>query len=276
VSFDLHTHTRWSDGTTTPGTNAALAADAGLRGVALTDHDSTGGWEEMAAACGRHGIEFVPGVELSTEVSGHSIHVLGYWVDPDDDALAQEMTRLSGERARRAATMVAKLHAAGIDVSVDRIRAIADGAPLGRSHVAAALVEAGAVPNIQAAFEQWIGEGRPGYVSKRALPPEHGVALIVAAGGAAVLAHPGRSGVSEELLDCLVAAGLVGVEADHPSHPEPVADRWRRRAAERGLLVTGSSDFHGSRKAVRIGERTTPGAVVEALRSHTGQEARSW
>lgn len=276
VSFDLHTHTRWSDGTTTPTVNAALAAEAGLRGVALTDHDITGGWEEMAAACARHRLEFVPGVELSTEIEGRSVHLLGYWIDPDDDALGQEMARLSRERARRAATMVAKLRVAGVDVALDRVRAIADGAPLGRSHVATALVEAGVVPNLQAAFDEWIGEGRLAYAPKRALAPERGVELIVAAGGVAVLAHPGRSEVSEELLDRLVTAGLAGLEADHSSHPVPVADRWRSRAAERGLLATGSSDFHGARKAVRIGERTTPGEVVEALCSRRGQEVRSW
>jgi 3',5'-nucleoside bisphosphate phosphatase len=276
VSFDLHTHTRWSDGTTTPTVNAALAAEAGLRGVALTDHDHLGGWQEMAEACARHGLEFVPGVELSTEEDGRSIHLLGYWIDPDDDALGREMARLHGERARRAAAMVAKLRAAGVDVTLGQVRSIANGAPLGRSHVAVALVEAGAVPSVQRAFDEWIGESQPAYVSKRALSPEAGVRLIVAALGAAVLAHPGRSGVSDELLDRLVAAGLAGVEANHSSHSEEVADRWRRRAAVRGLLVTGSSDFHGARKAVRIGERTTPGEVVEALRSRRGQEARSW
>jgi predicted metal-dependent phosphoesterase TrpH len=276
VSFDLHTHTRWSDGTTTPGTNAALAAGAGLRGVALTDHDVIGGWEEMAGACVRHGLEFVPGVELSTEVNDRSIHLLGYWIDPEDDALGQEMARLFNERIRRVTTMVARLREAGVEVTFDRVRTIAGGAPLSRSHVAAALVEAGVVPNFQTAFDRWIGEGCLGYVPKRALPPEDGVRLIVAAGGAAVLAHPGRSEVSEELLDRLVAAGLAGVEADHSSHPEPVADRWRCKAAERGLLATGSSDFHGSRKAVRIGERTTPSEIVEALRSCTRQEATSW
>ncbi|MGH8904677.1 MAG: PHP domain-containing protein [Egibacteraceae bacterium] len=276
VSFDLHTHTRWSDGTTTPTVNAALAAEAGLRGVALTDHDIIGGWEEMAAACARHRLEFVPGVELSTEDGGRSVHLLGYWIEPDDDALGQEMARLSGERASRAATMVAKLRAAGIDVAFDRVCAIANGAPLGRSHVAAALVEAEVVPNFQAAFDEWIGEDGIAYVPKRALPPERGVQLIAAAGGVAVLAHPGRSGVSVELLDRLVAAGLTALEADHSSHPVSVADRWRRRAAARGLLATGSSDFHGARKAVRIGERTTPREVVEALRSRRGQEVRSW
>lgn len=276
MSFDLHTHTRWSDGTTTPRVNAALAAQAGLRGVALTDHDIIGGWEEMAAACARHRLEFVPGVELSAEEDRRSVHLLGYWIDPDDEALRQEMARLHGERARRAATMVAKLGETGLNVTLDQVRAIAGGAPLGRSHVAAALVEAGVVPSFQAAFDEWIGEHGPAYVPKRALPPHTAVALIVAAGGVAVLAHPGRSEVSERLLDRLVSAGLVGVEADHSSHTEEVADRWRRRATARGLLVTGSSDFHGARKAVRIGERTTPGDVVEALRSHTGQEVRSW
>lgn len=281
VKFDLHTHTRWSDGTTTPETNAALAASAGLRGVALTDHDSINGWPEMTEACARRRVEFVPGVELSTELTAgpaqpRSIHVLGYWIDPDNRALGEELARLVAERARRAATMVGKLRAAGIDLDLDRVRALADGAPLGRSHVAAALVEAGAVGDIQAAFDEWLGEDRPAYVPKLALSPERGVELIVAAGGVAVLAHPGRSVCDLELLDRLVEAGLVGIEADHPSHTEEIAERWRHRAWDRGLLVTGSSDFHGGRKAVRIGERTTPGDIVEALRSHRRQEVRSW
>lgn len=281
MSFDLHTHTHWSDGTTAPEANAALAAAAGLRGVALTDHDVIGGWLEMAEACARHGLEFVPGVELSAEDNAapahpRSIHLLGYWVDPDDDALGLQMGRLAGERDRRAAVMVDKLRAAGIDIEFSRVRAIASGAPLGRTHVAWALVEVGAVPDVQAAFDRWIGEDRPAYEPKRAPPPERAVALIVAAGGVAVLAHPGRSDVGEGLLDLLVGAGLAGVEADHPDHVEEVAARWRRAARDRGLLVTGSSDFHGERKAVRIGERTTPDEVVEALRSHRRQEARWW
>ncbi len=277
MSFDLHTHSVWSDGTTTPEENAALAAAAGLRGIALTDHDTVDGWPEMAGACARHGVEFVPGVELSTQDHGRGVHLLGYWVDPEDRDLARTMSWLREARQHRVVQIVAKLRSSGIGVTLDRVRATAaDGAPLGRSHIAAALVEIGAVDDMHAAFDRLLGEGRPAYVPKQALAPEDGAALIVSAGGVAVLAHPGRSGVDTALLDRLARARLAGVEADHPNHAGSVAVSWRRAAHERELLTTGSSDFHGTRKAVRIGERTTPDQVVEALRAQKRQEARSW
>jgi 3',5'-nucleoside bisphosphate phosphatase len=287
VSFDLHTHSRWSDGTTTPGTNAALAARAGLLGVALTDHDDLGGWPEMAEACAHRRIEFVPGIELSTRDCGRSVHLLGYWVNPDDEPLVRHLALLRATRERRAAEMLEKLHDAGIAVTLERVRAVAGGAPLGRLHIAAALVEISVVRDVQEAFDRWIGEGCPAYVPTAALTPERGATLIMAAGGVAVLAHPERSGVDEDLLDRLAGAGIAAVEADHPNHDKDVALRWRHAACERGLLITGSSDFHGTRKTARIGERTTPDHVVEALRaqkgrgrtpgpSHTRQEVRSW
>jgi predicted metal-dependent phosphoesterase TrpH len=275
MSFDLHTHTTWSDGTTTPSENARLAGAAGLRGVALTDHDAVGGWPEMAAACARHGVEFVPGVELSTEETGRSIHVLGYWIDPDDGPLTDEMARLRTSRHDRAARMVEKLRRSGVEITLEAVLSHADGAPVGRSHVAAALVEAGAVPDAQAAFDRWIGDDRPAYVVKHAVTPEQGVALIIQAGGVAVLAHPGRSAVSEDLFDRLTDAGLAGVEADHPNHAEEIAVRWRRMARDRELLVTGSSDFHGVRKAVQIGERSTGDGMVDALRAQQKREPRA-
>jgi len=273
--FDLHTHTLRSDGRTTPSDNVRIAAAAGLAGLALTDHDTFDGWEEAQAEAQRSGVELVPGVELSTEVGGLSLHLLGYWVDAGHPALAAECRRLRGERDRRAQLTVARLAQLGVVIDLARVREIAGGAPVGRPHVAAAMVEAGAVPDQGAAFERYLADGGPAYVPKRALPPADGVALIVAAGGVAVLAHPGlgarEAEVTAALLDQMVAAGLAGVEADHPGHDPATRERWRRIAAARELQATGSSDFHGDPDHSRIGERITTGAVVDRLRAKMRQ-----
>lgn len=269
MGIDLHTHSTRSDGTTTPSDTVALAAAAGLGGIALTDHDTTEGWDEAAAACHDHGLRFVPGVELSTELQGRSVHMLGYFVDPSYQPLVAECDRLRNERVRRAEAMVAKLAAMGVDISFEDVAAKADGAPIGRPHIAAVMVGAGAVPDVDHAFDGYIEDGGPAYVPKHALSPEDGVALISDAGGVAVLAHPGISTrdapVDLVLLDALVAAGLTGVEADHAAHDDEAQRFWRAAARARNLYITGASDFHGTRKDARIGEATTAVAVVDAL-----------
>lgn len=279
VAYDLHTHTRFSDGTTSPEENAALAAGAGLRGFALTDHDTTAGWERAAAACAHHGLVFVPGIELSTELDGLSVHVLGYWVDRDHPGLVAECDRLRNERTRRTERMVALLGELGIEVPWDRVLAHAGDAPLGRPHVAATLVELGVVPDTNAAFERYLADGGPAYAQKHALAPAEGVELIVAAGGAAVLAHPGGetqcAPVPVGLVDELVAAGLAGLEVEHPGHDEEAVAYWGAVAAERGLIGTGCSDFHGRNKDVRLGERTTHAEVVAALAQRSQRAAES-
>lgn len=283
MSFDLHTHTLHSDGTTTPAENAAMAASAGLTGLALTDHDTVEGWEETAKACSDHGLTFVPGIELSTELDGWSVHILGYWCDPTHPELSAECDRLRNERSRRADAIVSRLGELGMACSIERVRAHAGDAPIGRPHIAAAMVEAGVVPDLTTAFNEYLADGGPAYVPKHALPPAEGVRLIRAAGGAAVIAHPGMderaapTGVA--LVEQLCTAGLAGVEADHPSHDAATAAFWRAFAHERDLLVTGCSDFHGDRKDVRIGERTTASRVVDALRQRCARvqdKERPW
>lgn len=265
----MHTHSTRSDGTTTPSHNAALAAEQGLAGFALTDHDTTDGWDEAADACRAAGLRFVPGVELSTELAGRSVHLLGYFVDPAYPALVDECDRLRNERIRRAEAIVAKLQAMGVDVAFDDVAARANDAPIGRPHIAAAMVAAGAVPDLDAAFDGFIEDGGPAYVPKHALSPAGGVSLINQARGVAVLAHPGISTrdapVDLTLLDELVAVGLAAVEADHAAHEPEARMFWRNAAAQRNLYVTGASDFHGTRKETLLGSGTTPVAVVDAL-----------
>lgn len=268
--IDLHTHTVFSDGTTTPEESAALAASAGLQAVALTDHDTLDGWARMAAACADAGVGFIPGVELSAELNGRSVHLLGYWVDPGHEPLRAECARLRTERDRRARVMVERLVAHGVPVTWEEVAAIAGDAPVGRPHLATALIAHGAAAGVDEAFATWLREDGPIHEPKHALHPDDAVRLIVAAGGAAVLAHPGSSfgdpDTAALVLDRLRDAGLRGVEADHPAHERESVEAWRGAAEDRALLVTGSSDFHGERKAVRIGQRTTPPGVVDALR----------
>ncbi len=272
LAFDLHTHTVHSDGTTAPEDNVLLAKEVGLAGVALTDHDTVSGWTQMRDACARHGLAFIPGIELSTERDGRSVHLLGYWVNPEDAALREECDRLRNERSRRAVQICERLDDLGVGVDVARVRALAGTAPIGRPHIASAMIEAGHVPDVQTAFDRYLADGGPAYVPKYAVDPVRGVRLLADAGGATVLAHPGVSEdgggpVTPDLLDELAAAGLHGVEVDHPAHEPDVADRWRQMANAHGLVVTGASDFHGERKSLHIGERTTTAATVEHLQT---------
>ncbi len=275
MAFDLHTHSTCSDGTTAPAETVALAARAGLDGLALTDHDTTAGWDEAAQACADAGLTFVPGLELSTEVGGRGVHLLAYFVDASHADLVAECDRLRNERLRRAEAIVAQLAQLGAAVDIDAVLAAAGGAPVGRPHIAAAMVGAGVVADVEAAFDGYLADGGPAYVEKHALHPLDAVALIRRAGGAAVLAHPGlgeRTGrVGEALLDALAAAGLAGIEADHAGHDEPTRQAWREAAARRDLCVTGSSDFHGTRDDCTVGASTTPGAVLDELRARAGQ-----
>ena len=273
TGIDLHTHSTRSDGTTSPARNVALAVEAGLDGLALTDHDTLDGWDEAAEACDRAGLRFVPGVELSTELGAHSVHLLGYFLDPGYGPLLAECDRLRNERERRAHAIIGRLAAMGVDITFQAVAARANGAPVGRPHIAAAMVDAGVVPDLDAAFDGFIEDGGPAYVPKHALDPADGVRLIRDAGGVAVLAHPGLSLVDPAIMDGLVAAGLAGVEADHVGHDEPTRMFWRTAAAERNLYVTGASDFHGTRKESRIGQGRTAVSVVDALQARSAAPA---
>jgi predicted metal-dependent phosphoesterase TrpH len=278
--FDLHTHTVHSDGTTTPEDNALMAKRLGLGGLALTDHDTVAGWAQMRDACTHYGLVFVPGIELSTERDGRSVHLLGYWVDPDNPALMAECDRLRNERVRRAQEICAKLAALGMPVDVDRVKQIAGEAPIGRPHVASAMIEAGYVTDISEAFDEYLADGGPAYVPKYAVDPLRGLRLLRDAGGAVVLAHPGVSEdgggpVTPALLDELAAAGLAGVESDHPAHEPEVVERWRVLATKHALVTTGASDFHGERKDLRLGDRTTSASTLELLRAAVNNEMQS-
>jgi predicted metal-dependent phosphoesterase TrpH len=274
--YDLHTHSTFSDGTLEPEQVVELAAGRDLAGIALTDHDTTAGVERARAAAGPRGLDVLLGCELSAEHDGSPVHVLGYAFDPAEPSFAARRAWIREGRVGRARRMVERLRALGVDVAFERVRELAGAGAVGRPHVARALVEAGVVPDVQAAFgPEWIGAGGRAYVAKPAVDPAEAVALIRGAGGVAVLAHPGlhagAGAVPEPVIRAMAAAGLAGLEADHPDHAPAERRRWRALAAELGLEATGASDCHGELYGYRMGACRTPEATVERLLARAGQ-----
>lgn len=276
--YDLHTHTVHSDGTTTVQQNVRAALDAGLDGLGVTDHDTTSPFDDAAAAADGTSLEIIPGVEFSAEHDGASVHVLGFWIDPDDEPLQDEMDRLRNERERRAEAIVEKFRGLDVPVTIERVRELAGAAPIARPHIARAVVETGAVESIQQVFDDYLADGGPAYVPKHAVDPVRAVELLVAAGGVAVCAHPGlygarvqdEPGLPDDVIERMVAAGMVGLEADHPDHTEENRQRYRTLARSLGLVVTAGSDFHGEARDHRLGEVTTAASVVDRLRERRG------
>ncbi|MFI6328960.1 PHP domain-containing protein [Micromonospora chersina] len=269
--IDMHTHSTASDGTLGPAELVRAAAEAGLDIVALTDHDTTAGWEPAVAAL-PPGLTLVRGAELSCRWFGVEpaipLHLLAYLFDPTEPELVAELARVRRAREERGERIVRLLQADGIRVSWSEILAGAAGGTVGRPHIAQALIRAGLVATTTEAFgPRWLGE-------RYRLPKEdidvfRAVALVRAAGGVPVFAHPraSRRGriVPDELIVELAAAGLAGLEADHEDHSPAEREHVRALAAELGLLVTGSSDFHGTHKTVRLGAFTTGVEAYERI-----------
>jgi hypothetical protein len=271
VAGDLHTHSSCSDGTVSPEQIPVLAAAAGLDLVALTDHDTVAGIPAALDAADRVGIDLLPGAELSClTADGVRIHVLGYGFDRADAALAARMAEVRDDRIPRAERMIAALAADGLPITMAEAVGAADGAVLGRPHLAAVLVANGAAENIADAFTRYLHDGSRYYVGHLALPATEAIALVAAAGGVTVLAHArARRGplISEAEIADLAAAGLTGLEVDHVDHDPADAAVLRSLAGSLDLLVTGGSDFHGERKeGLAIGARSTPDEVLVELR----------
>ncbi|WP_282694285.1 PHP domain-containing protein [Streptomyces sp. CC208A] len=275
MRIDLHTHSTASDGTDTPAELVRKAAAAGLDVVALTDHDTTRGHAEAIAAA-PEGLTVVPGAELSCRLDGIGLHMLAYLFDPEEPALLAERELVRDDRVPRARAMVAKLQLLGVPVTWEQVARIAGDGSVGRPHIAEALVELGVVPDVSGAFTaEWIADGGRAHVDKHELDPADAIRLVKAAGGVTVFAHPAavKRGqvVPESAIAALAEAGLDGIEVDHMDHDEPTRARLRGLAKELGLLVTGSSDYHGSRKTCRLGEYTTdPEIYGEITRRATG------
>ncbi|WP_052851587.1 PHP domain-containing protein [Streptomyces avicenniae] len=268
MRIDLHAHSTASDGTDSPAELVRAAAAAGLDVVALTDHDTVAGHDEAAAALPA-GLTLVPGAEISCVLDGVSLHMLAYLFDPAEPAFARERDLLRDDRVPRAQAIVARLQGLGVPITWERVRALAQGA-VGRPHIAQAMVEAGVIGTVSEAFTpEWIGDSGRAHVGKHELDAFDAIGLVHGAGGVAVFAHPmavkrGRV-VADEAIARLAAAGLDGVEVDHMDHDLDTRLRLDAMAVDLGLLATGSSDYHGSRKSCSLGEHTTSPEAYEAI-----------
>ncbi|MGW7003472.1 PHP domain-containing protein [Streptomyces sp. NPDC054933] len=278
MRIDLHTHSTASDGTDTPTELVHNAVAAGLDVIALTDHDTVGGYDEATAAVRALDTPFtlVTGAELSCRIGGVSMHMLAYLFDREEPELARERELVRDDRVPRAQGMVAKLRELGVPVTWERVAEIAGDGAVGRPHVATAMVELGVVPTVSDAFTaEWLADGGRAYVEKHEFDPFDAIRLVKGAGGVTVFAHPAAAKrgqtVPESVIAELAAAGLDGLEVDHMDHDERTRARLRALAGELDLLATGSSDYHGSRKSCRLGEYTTdPEVYREIFRRATG------
>jgi 3',5'-nucleoside bisphosphate phosphatase len=272
VLIDLHTHSTASDGTDTPAELVRHAAASGVGVIAVTDHDTTAGWEPALAAR-PPGLTVVTGAEFSCEhwTDGRRVglHLLGYLFDPDDDALRSARAELRRNRLDRGRRMVENMAADGIPISWEQVSELAAGGPVGRPHLGRALVQSGVVPDVDAAFRDLLTSRRPYYVRKVDLDVFRAIELIRGAGGLAVFAHPQARRRGPVLADDVVAAmkdaGMVGLEVDHPDQDADDRAHAARLAADLDLIPTGSSDYHGTNKTTPIAACSTDAAAYERL-----------
>ena len=273
MRIDLHSHSNASDGTDAPSDVVRRAHAAGVDVLALTDHDTVAGIDEARAALPA-GLTLVAGSEISCAVVDGdrrtSVHLLAYLFDPREPRLAAELSTLRTDRERRGRAIVDKLNALGVPVTWDDVIAVAGTAPVGRPHIAQALVAQGAVDSFAGAFtDEWIGAGGRAYVAKHALEPAAAVRLVVGAGGVPVLAHPsvGKRGttLADDQIAALADAGLMGLEIDHPDQDRATRDRLRTLARDLQLVATGSSDDHGTLTGRRLGCETTEPPAYDAI-----------
>lgn len=272
VRIDLHTHSNVSDGTEDPEVLIGSAAAAGLDAVALTDHDSTAGWGRAMVAATALGIAFVPGMEVSCKTdTGISVHVLSYLHDPLHPGLLTEIEKSRSARLTRARRMV-ELMAEDFPITWELVEQhVTEGATVGRPHIADALIALGVVTTRSEAFDRILTARSPYWVNHYAPHPAHAVALIRDAGGVPVFAHPSaftRGAVAGgAVLDEMIDAGLLGLEVEHRDNPESARVKLRTIARQRGLLMTGSSDYHGRGKPNLLGENTTSAETFEAIQA---------
>jgi 3',5'-nucleoside bisphosphate phosphatase len=284
---DLHMHSTASDGTNTPAELATLAKAAGLGAIALTDHDTTAGLPECESACKKAGVAFAPGIELSAEAAAvratppqgdqrlGTLHILGLFVRHDDPKLLDIHHRLLQARQDRNPQIVRNLQDLGVRIDYVEVVELASStgtAVVGRPHIAQVLVKKGYVKSVQDAFSRYIGEGKAAYVRKDTLDPRDAIEAIHAAGGLAILAHPIQLRYRDDdelsyMLTKLKDAGLDGVEVRHSDHTAALADQYQKLAEKLGLLVSGGSDYHGSRKAIEFGSQRVGARGVTAIKT---------
>ncbi|WP_068785086.1 PHP domain-containing protein [Paenibacillus phocaensis] len=284
--YDLHSHTQASDGMNQPAENVRLAKEKGLTGLAITDHDTVAGIAEALLAGKELGVDVVPGIEISTRAGGKDIHVLGYFLNTEDEQLLERLARLRSVRDERNGLILAKLQQLGLSITLEEVkdglaRPLRPDESLGRPHIADALVRKGYATDMRDAFDRYLAEGKPGYASLPRIAPEEAIAWIREAGGAPVLAHPGLYGDDELVRSILERGKPDGIEVYHSDHGPEEELRYTAMAEQYELIVTGGSDYHGVRQGVvfhgDLGGRTAPPGAVERLKqaAAAGRAARN-
>jgi 3',5'-nucleoside bisphosphate phosphatase len=276
--IDLHSHTLHSDGDRTPAALLAEAAAAGVSVLSVTDHDTVSGIAECRAAARAQGIRLVPGIELSCELHGREVHILGHFLDETSPALIRLASSMMQERRERMEKMIALAQARGFSsVCMERVLAVSGGENLGRPHLARALVDGGHARNMKDAFDRFLHTGGPLWVDRRRLTVVEAVELVRGAGGTSSVAHPGANGISRVELRAMADVGLDAAEARHPEHPPNQAEAYERWAAELGMLVTAGSDYHGPsvQPGRKLGDRALLPERFAALEELATRRARS-
>jgi 3',5'-nucleoside bisphosphate phosphatase len=265
---DFHMHSTYSDGRLTPTELVDRAASRGVRVMTLSDHDTLAGLPEARAAAARHpGFLLVPGVEISCDLPGTELHMLGLFVDGQNARLASELDSFRQGRQQRGADMVAALEAAGVPISWERVLELAGEAAVGRPHLALALMERGHVATVNEAFDRFLARGMPAYVERDTIGPAEAITMIREAGGLPVFAHPSFTKEYEDVATMLASHGLFGMEVYYKAYEPPLVESLRVLAGRLGLFALGGSDFHGlgNPDEREPGDIPLPDAVVHAF-----------
>jgi predicted metal-dependent phosphoesterase TrpH len=273
IQADLHIHSTFSDGLLSPQKIVARAVSVGLKTIAITDHDSSEGINAaLEAADGT--IEVIPAVEMSANIKDIDIHILGYYIDHNDDELAAYLNEFKTYRLARVKKILKKLSSDGINVDVEQVKLIGNNGSLGRPHIAEALRQSGYVQTINEAFFRFLGYHSRYYEPKKDARPCEVIKKIAQCGGISVAAHPGALG-SSEILYQLIMDGIAGIEVWHPEHSKQAEAEYYETAMKNGLLMTGGSDFHGfPRSPIDIGSRGCSTEDVVRLKEYKkSQEA---
>jgi predicted metal-dependent phosphoesterase TrpH len=278
--LDLHLHTTHSDGSFTPTEVIDFAQKAGVTALAITDHDITTGILEATVAGGKHGIDVIPGIEISSILGDSELHILGYFLDYQDTRLNERLARLRESRHRRNPKIIERLRAAGIEITYEEVRSLAGTDSVGRPHIARVLMEKGVVASAKEAFDLWLADGRPAYVPRELPTPSEAMQWIREAKGLPVLAHPTwvktTEGTLTDLVRRLKADGLDGIEVHYSTHTPRQTREYLALAKQLDLLVTGGSDFHGLTKpdidvGVGKGALHVPTSLLDKLRNMAAQ-----
>lgn len=267
IRADLHLHTTYSDGASTPRAIVDKVRAAGMMTISITDHDNVGGLDEAVEYGKSVGVEVIPGLELSAALGEKDVHILAYFIDYKNQDLLDYLTFFRYERLKRAERIVDKLNKINIPITFESVQEQAGIGSLGRPHIASVMMDGGFIDSYHEAFSKYIGVGGPAYEKKFQLSPEEAIRLISAAGGLSFLAHPGKY-TSEVELALLIKAGLDGIEVVHPSHNEARQEHYRGVVSQYFLLESGGSDYHGGKRndEAAFGSFWVPIHVVSAMK----------